>query len=241
MFSVGVAPVSGQVFVAGDVLDEATQEPILSATVLLLDLEGDTLRGGLTTMAGSFLLEAPRSGRYRLRVGRIGYEDVVSAAVDLLPRDTLHVEVRLSAAAVVLAPLTVTSDRPALVLNMRLARWGYYERKAIFGKEEGMGFGYFLDYEDIERRQPFTISDLLRGLAGLKFVAAGGRRVEIRTRRRGCSPTFYLDGTRFLLRGATIDEFVHPTDLVAVEVYPGMVTPGRFAGCASIVLWTGLP
>lgn len=94
-------------------------------------------RGTLSNEFGRFLMEAPRTGRYRLQIERIGYMSTTSDEVDLLPPDTVDVEMRIAVEAVILAPLIVTSDRGPLVMDTRLASWGSYDRRTW----DGTAFG----------------------------------------------------------------------------------------------------
>ncbi len=225
--------------VAGRVLDE-TGHPVIAATVTLLGLRDDTLDASVSDGRGAFLLQAARSGRYRLRAERLGFAAATSGPVDLLPDDTLVVELQLSVEPVTLPPLTVLSDRPALMIDSRLARWGYYERRRLYGWE-GMGFAHFIDYQEIERRNAFRVSDLLRQIPGLRVRSAGGRRVTVQGLARCPRITFFIDGMKYRLRGdESIDEVLPPTSLIAIEVYARGVYDARYGDC-SVVMWTGVP
>lgn len=217
--------------VDGRVLDDDTGEAITAAAVFLVDGTGEVVATGLTDSRGAFSLDAPTAGRYRLRGERIGYETATAPPFDLRSEEVLAVELRLAVDVVPLAPLTVVSDRPALVLDERLAGWDYYDRLSTYGK---YGFGHFLDHDEIERRRRWSVSQLLQDMPGLRVRGAGG----VVSRRRGCAPTVYLNGFKV---GTTAD-IVSPSELVAVEVYTGLVRPFRFEGnpCGSILLWTGV-
>lgn len=223
--------------VDGRVLDEDTGEAITAAAVFLVDRTGEVVATGLTDSLGEFSLDAPAAGRYRLRGERIGYETATAPPFDLRSDEVLEVELRLAVDVVPLAPLTVVSDRPALVLDERLAGWDYYDRLSTYGK---YGFGHFLDHDEIERRRRWSVSQLLQDMPGLRLRGAGGRRSVV-VSRRGCAPLVYLDGFR-IGTTADIDDWIPPSELVAVEVYTGIVRPGRFGGnpCGSILLWTGV-
>lgn len=222
--------------IEGRLLADPTDEPISGAVVTLLNRDHHVLRTVSTTDEGAFSIRAPGPGRYHLRGSRIGYEEAVTSPFDVLADEVVEVEFHLSTEAILLAPLTVVGDRPALVLDGRLERWGYYERKELYGTKAG--FGRFLDREAIDRRVAFWVSDLLWDVPGIRVQPTGRRGVAVRGRAgRPCA--FYLDGMIF--RGFS-DGVVIPSDLAAVEVYPGMVAPGRFGGEGCVIaLWTAMP
>lgn len=224
--------------IEGRVLDEQTGDPVATALVSLLDPPGNAVQSGLTDSAGAFSLTAPVPGRYRLRTERLGYLASTSPSLDVRAREVVRVELRLSVEAIPMAPLTIVSDRPALVLDPRLERQGFYERQELYGTK--MGFGRFLDQEDLDRKVLMTASQIFQDVPGMRVRGAGGRRLLV-TGRNGCIPTFYLDGADFG-SVATIDEVLSPVDVVAVEIYPGHVWPARFPGrgCGVIVVWTGM-
>lgn len=236
-------PVCAQT-IAGRLVVDGTARPVSGAVVWLI--EGDTAAAGetdplaeaVTTAEGGFVLEAPAAGRYRLRAERIGFATTTSQPLDVRAGETVRVELRVAREAVPVAPLMVTSDRPALVRHPRLRQWDFYERKERYGKEEGMGFAYFLEGEDL-RRSAFDASDLIRDLPGVHVVPSGRRDRVIRC-RGGRHMTFYLDGTAVGTGSAdALDQWVAASDVVGVEVYLGMVGPLEYGGC-SVVVWTGV-
>ena len=248
--------------VQGLLLDAVTDQPVSSAEVRLLRANDrdETAATAVTDDAGRFLLRAPAPGRYRLRARRIGYEPVTTPPFDLLGGDApLEVEVRLSAVAVMLAPLTIVSERAPLVESLRLQTAEYYDRKARYGRE-GLGLGEFLEQEEIRQTNPSRVSDALRMVRGVWVQGGGGRRQVITLRGHGslraggnarCIPQVYLDGAP-VATGRDIDELVSPWSLAAIEVYPGLSVPAEFwwypssgteqlelPACGVIVLWTG--
>lgn len=234
--------------VQGRILLIDSVEPLAAATVQLLQGEhGDSVVAtGRTDEQGRFLLRAPLPGTYRLRAVRIGSQPVVSAPFDLV-RDEPPLEVELATAthAVPLAPLVILSERPAR-LNLGLYMRGYYEREEVWGRE-GLGLGHFLDREDIQRTNPFKVTDAVRLLRGVHVEGAGGRgqmitfRTVRRMSERACVPPVFIDGVR-AATGADIDDLVAIADVVAIEVYPGLKVPAEFAtgdGCGVVAVWTG--
>jgi hypothetical protein len=251
-------PISAQV-VQGRYIDEATGQAVASVTVdLLWSDEGNyTVASAITDDEGRFILRAAASGEYRLRSTRIGYQAVTTRLFDLLEGDPpLEVEVRISAVAVPIEPLTIVSQRAARLGNLRLENSGYFDRRETYGKE-GLGLGEFLERDEIQRDNPSRVSDVLRMVRGVRVEGAGGinQRITLRAQRGGarCVPPVYLDGAP-AATGEDIDELVSPYALAAVEVYPGLSVPAEFwrsartvtpqgvsegQQCGVIALWTG--
>jgi len=248
----GLAPASliAQV-VEGRLVHDATSQPIASTTVQLLRGErGEQAAAtGVTNEQGRFVIRAPRSGTYRLRSLRIGYQTATTAPFELLVGDVpLDVEIRLSAVAVLLAPLAIVSERTAFVTDPRLKSVGYYDRKGWWGRE-GSGFGVFLEREEIMRTNPSLVSDVLRTVRGVRVEGGRGRRQVITLRGHGsfggtrCVPLVFIDGAP-MATGADVDDILVASSLAAVEVYPGLTKPAEFImlrrqGCGVIALWTG--
>jgi hypothetical protein len=223
------APVTAQT-ISGVLLDATTHEPIASGTLALLS-DDSTIASVVADDSGSFTLRAPRGGSYQLRGERIGYNTAITPPLDLSDGDTLRVEFRLSAQAVVLNPITVLgySGRPAGPLG------GFYERA-----RRGLA-GRFITREDIDARNPIRTTDMLMTMPGVRVVPSrrgSGSAVLL----RGCAPRVYLDGMPIRLAGMTIDDLVQPLDLEGIEVYSGPAeVPGEFAfgtSCGAIILWT---
>ena len=244
-------PISAQV-VHGRFLDDATGQPVASVTVELVwsSDDGDhTVAADVTDDQGHFILRAAASGTYRLRSTRIGYELVTTRIFDLVEgEEPFEVEVRISAVAVPIKPLTIVSERAARVGNMRLENAGYFERKKTYGRR-GLGLGEFLEREEIRSHNPSRVSDVMRMVRGVRVEGAGGMDQTITLRGQGanpggrCIPPVYLNGAP-TATGRDIDQVLSPWSLAAVEVYPGLSVPAKFwrdtgARCGVIVLWTG--
>lgn len=237
-----VAPAWAQTVqvIQGRVLDQGTDEPVPGATVTLLDRSRQALRRTVTTDregAFSFSLSTRGPVRYHLRASRIGYAEVTSPPFDVIEGETLELELHLSTDAIPLAPLTVVSDRPALLLDERLERWDYYDRKRVYSH---LG-AHFLEWDEIQRRDSWSLVGVLRSLPGVRIYSAGGRRIEI-ANRRGRPFRVCIDGhlSGELRAGEiTLDELVVPSHVMAIEVYPGIVEQGQFR--CNLLIWTGVP
>ena len=152
-----------------------------------------------------------------------------------------NVRVALSVDPVRLDPIEVSVERRDIVLENA----GFYYREAI-------GFGKFLDRDDIEKRPPGKMSDLFAGLAGVTLVrdprSPGQRHVMLSAGRdRGCFPRVMLDdvmvGGGGWAEPAQLDVLLSRSALAGVEVYTRTAgIPSRWGGtlgaCGVIVIWT---
>lgn len=83
--------------VLGTAVDAADGRPIRGVFVLLEGDDGEEVTRGLTTADGAFRLAAARPGTYRLRLERIGFEDLVTESfrLDAGERISRHLEVNV--------------------------------------------------------------------------------------------------------------------------------------------------
>lgn len=150
-------------------------------------------------------------------------------------------------APLLLDEITVTAE--ARVRNLQAA--GFYDRKATTS-------GAFLDRREIEARSATQVSQLLRGMFGVRTRSADLGRVVVymsgaeRPAANGsveiCWPRVLVDGLVVWTGGvqggpAFLDDMIHPADIEAVEVYRSDAElPARFGGahsnCGVILFWT---
>jgi hypothetical protein len=218
----------GSARVTGRVVDKKGQ-PLRDARV--------TLQGGGTTVLtkpnGEFALDSLPSGTQALEVRKLGYS-VTEVPVELSSAATATTTVTMNDAVPLLATMRVEAAR-----DKALSDVGYQQRKQ-------MGMGYFLDGNMINR-DALSFSDVMRVAPGLRITPTGdGRTYVIQDSRNatgGCV-NFYVDGTYWQqITPGDIDDFVRPSELVAIEVYHGSETPPQYSppgqsGCATIVAWT---
>ena len=130
------------------------------------------------------------------------------------------------------------------------------QRLAEFRKRRRAGGGFFIEKAEIERRNPRTLSDLMRTVPGVRVIDRGGAHfVSSHFRRLAGDPTgspydgvcnmmLYLDGQPFPVEGGDVDSRIRVDDIAAAEVYVSASSvPREFAGqsaaCGVIVLWRG--
>lgn len=106
------APVSarGQV-VAGRVLDAETGANVSGARVRLLNAVGIRMGEAITDSTGTFRIAGRGPGRYALVIEHLGYPEFRSPPFAVPYMETVSVEVRISRAAIPLAPITVVGRR----------------------------------------------------------------------------------------------------------------------------------
>ena len=100
--------------VAGRVLDDATGDPIPSATVAVYT-DGAFVTGTAAGADGAFVLAPLRPATYEVRVSSVGYASVTREGVEVRPGVVTPLEeVRLSAATFELGETEVTAQREAV-------------------------------------------------------------------------------------------------------------------------------
>jgi hypothetical protein len=110
-----------------------------------------------------------------------------------------------------------------------------------FYKRQKKGFGYFIQREEIDRSHAHRITDLLYGLPGVRMVGSQATG-ELSVLLRGNDARVVLDGM-VLLDSKNINELVHPMNIEAIEVYPGIHgVPVQYrtlyGGSGAILIWT---
>ena len=238
------APARAQGVLTGLIVDDATEAPVQGARVTLRAEGGRRVRDVVTDADGRFRF-TPSPGYYRFDVRRLGYTQISTPHVRVI-RDSVELEIRMRVEGVMLAPVTVVAraGRTSPVLQ------GFYERMEN-------GFGRYFSRDQIERRSPGQITDLLRMVPGVRFHTRGsGVGLDISFGRAlmrpgGCPVQIFLDGMRVnrpappmagrdtlidlttspLDEGLSIDALAHPSELEGIEIYPGMAgVPAQFMG-----------
>jgi hypothetical protein len=218
----------GSARVTGRVLNTKGQ-PLTGARV--------TLQGGgetvLTKADGAFTLDSLPSGTQALEVRKLGYA-VTEVPVELSSATPAKTTITMSDAVPLLATMRVEAAR-----DKALSDVGFRERKQT-------GLGYFMEGNQINH-EALSFSDVMRVAPGLRITPTGDGRTYViqdsRSATGGCV-NYYVDNTPWQqMTPGDIDDFVRPSEVVAVEVYHGSETPPQFSppgqsGCATIVVWT---
>jgi hypothetical protein len=214
--------------VRGTVLDAVSGIPVAAADITLL--QGDsTVATSITDSAGYFVTRAHDSGRFQIRVSRMGYAALITKPFAVGLQESAVLQLRLRPEPSSLDPVEVAVERRVT----RLERVGFYQRST-------RGFGYFLKPDDIQQLRPLFPEDLFYGMAGIRAVRSSDSVTLVRWPfSKPCPLTVAVDG--FIVSGWT--ELVHVNDVLALEVYPRPAgLPPWLAGtaspCGAVVVWT---
>jgi hypothetical protein len=209
------------------VVTDTSRNPIPRVEVGLVERR-EIVRTVRTSDDGRFELVDIPPGKTTIVVRRIGFQ----------PR-TYTVQIREGARRaflpVVLDPMPAELEK--VIVMARVAESGG-RLKEFYERRTRNAWGSFIEREQIERRNPIWMSDMLRMMPGVRvFPARHGHQA---VRLRGCAPTVWLDGMP--IRGAELDELVTPSDVAGIEVYRSSAgMPPQFmdiSGCGAIVVWT---
>ena len=146
----------------------------------------------------------------------------------------LELTVNLRPLPVQLGEVIVEGDRTLIAFG-RLAE--FYRRRRT-------GLGRYITSWDIEKRNAYYASDLLRRVVGLSVVPGNMGRHTIRSRRAGysCSPVVFVDGMK-LWQDLDLDDVAFPEHIAGIEIYAGPAqVPPEFntfcSQCGVIAVWT---
>jgi hypothetical protein len=248
--ALGATAGHAQVYLNGRVLEDASEQPVAEATVILQDGRGRDLQRQITDAEGNFVFVVTGKGPVRLRAERIGYRRATTAPFHFEDYTVFSVEVRLDVSAVLLAPLTIVAR----------SRSGPSPTLAGFERRREVGHGWFLSREDIVRRNASRATDLLTSAPGVWLQnPRGGSRRAVYMDRSGarCPAQLFIDGFHVNRpmgglpgrRGQNasdtifLDELVHPDAIEGIEVYQGLGRlPSDFVTrenvCGVVAIWT---
>lgn len=227
------SPLAGQT-VRGTVVDSASSQPLSSASIELTGTDSQVVARASSDEAGTYVLQAPALGAYRVRVQRLGYR-AFESPIMLNSRGETNLAIGLAALPVELPPVTVEAARDAYLLNR-----GYYMRK----ESEA---GTFLDPVQVEKlvTKAKVATDILLNIPGVRIRYGTPqlrtcRTVSVDTGDKTGDPHIYIDGVQ---SGREIAYFLQPNEILAVEVYMGpaqipLVYGGTNTPCGVILIWT---
>ncbi|MGW8266388.1 MAG: carboxypeptidase regulatory-like domain-containing protein [Longimicrobiales bacterium] len=215
----------------GRVVDHETGEALYGAAVSLAAGPGGTpgLGTRVTNQDGRFLFRPVPPGTYNLTVTLLGYRTL---------REPLLVEVQTDLEVVLkLAVSPVELDPIEVVVEQQIRG-----PLADFERRRQLGMGTYFTREDIEARNPYVITDLLRTVPGVRVMPAGQFGEQAIRLRGNCRPEIIVDGIRTSI-DTDVDHVLPPMDVEAVEVYKGPELPVQFGNnsCGAVVFWTRVP
>jgi hypothetical protein len=186
---------------------------------------------------GLFRFAGVPAGKRELSFRRLGFEPkTVSAVVPL--GETIAVAVVLAPFAAEIEGMTVEE-----VSRRRQMLSDFFDRSA-------RGFGHFITREQIEKRNPMNLSDMMRMIPGARLLPnRNGGTATLRFARatmgRDCPPQYWVDGVKTY--ALNIDDII-PQDVEGIEVYSGASTiPPQFNTregttiCGVVLIWTRVP
>jgi hypothetical protein len=241
------APLHAQIYLDGAVLEAETGARVNGATVEVVDRGQRVVARAVTDENGLFTTSLERDGAYRLRASRLGFQSATTPLLRTDGYDHLVVEIRLDQEAVLLAPLEILG-RSARAISPLLE--GFTTRARV-------GLGHFITRDEIEKRRPGRVTDLLVSVPGVSLETSGSgtrRTVSMSRSRvggtRNCPVQIFIDG-RLLNRSVSsgrdvslsIDDVVSPGSVEGIEVYRGISgIPAEFlnpeARCGVVAIWT---
>lgn len=215
--------------IVGVVTDQVSGDPI-PEVVVNVTRAGRVARTGAE---GRFSVGELAPGRHEIRFSHLGYAERTES-IDVRMGRVTTAQVALDVNAIALDPIEVTVDRRDATLEDR----GFYQR-------EEDGWGYFVDREDLESRNPIELTDALDRFPGVRVVynprGPGQRLLRLRNFGETCSPTIYIDGIRMIgLGGMSINDMVDPAVVAGVEMYRGVAgRPAQYWGssCGVVLIW----
>jgi len=239
-----LAPTLLQAQIIGRVTDRATELPVPSAGVALIDSAGRVMGQAVTDPEGLFATNLQTHGQYTVQVVAMGYVASGDNTANFAG-DRIFLEIGLQPAPLETEGIVVEVESRVPFLEMG----GFYDRM-------NAGSGTFLTPDYIRSRRAVRTSHLLRGLSG---IIISDNREPILARTIGttpgeglCVPNIYVDGQP-LRRDNILDDYqdparfenvVPPPEMVsAMEIYPGGASiPPQWrsgtSGCGVIVVWS---
>ena len=187
---------------------------------------------------GTFNLEGIPTGTQLIIVRHIGFE-VERVTVNVTSRQPIEVRVTLGPSVNVLDPVLVT------------ARANYVLEKDGFTARQRTGWGKYFTGEQIQKRNPQNLTDILTDVPGVRVTRGiGGATVQSERAsyilgggRGGACTRVWVDGYEWhIAEPGDIDTFVSPRDVIGLEVYKPNEAPVQYRGvddnCIVLVVWT---
>ena len=167
----------------------------------------------MTNEKGEFTMRNLPSGSRVLLARHLGFGPEI-VPVDLSSRQQKRVTIKLSKFAEVMDPVLVIARRSAAL------------DKIGFTQRQKSGLGYYIGPERLQNMHPSHISDILSQAPGV---------------RDKCVQYWVDDMPYWEAEPGDINYFVSGSEVVAVEVYQNIDTPGRYMRpgvCTMVILWT---
>lgn len=186
-----------------------------------------------TDEAGRFLLARVPAGEVAIHVRRLGFTPT-SASVVVSNNATAPLSITVAEVARQLGAVVVHAQQRHKYTGY-LA--GFYERR-------DRGFGRFITGDEIQKRDPMELTDMLRSVPGLHVASAGIGDPSVRIRGNACAPLVWIDGMPAAAAEFDVDA-IAPMSVAGIEIYSGIasvpsdfVLPFGRTVCGTIVIWS---
>lgn len=186
---------------------------------------------------GTFNLDGVPTGTQLIVIRHLGFEPS-RVSVNVSSRQPTELRVALGPTAPVLDAVLVTARQ-----NYTLEKNGFLARKRL-------GWGTFFTRDEIQKRNPYNLTDILTDVPGIRVVhGIGGATIQdnnpqsiLSPGRGGCSRV-WVDGSEWgVVDAGDIDTFVLPNEIIGLEFYRARRAPIQYGGadqeCVVLVVWT---
>lgn len=235
LIGIGARPSTSQVTrgsVAGFVRDSAGS----AIRDVQLGITGTDIHA-LSDAFGHYVLNEVRPGRVGVGARRLGFSPE-TVAVQVVAGEVASADLRLDA-----MPVSIAAD--LILADPLRGKMGQFNRR------KSRGIGSFVTREDIEKRRPSALSEMIGTLPGVGFtqqMAGEPQPVHMQrsmntTASGNCTVQLYVDGHPY--PNGNLDDF-SPQTVEGIEVYrSASQIPGDFrtrdATCGVIAIWTRDP
>lgn len=213
--------------IAGRVVMSKEGTPVAGARIFLTNLR----KRAVTDSVGRFGFADLKPGAYRIEASLIGFGPL-SAMVVLGARENKEIEFRADTLGQLLPTIFVEGEAEPVPLRVL----------STFERRMSVGQGRFITRDDIVKRNPIRLIDMIRFLPGVRSDCRGAIcQILLNHDRSGCPPAIFVDDQRTSM--AVLD-ITPPGDVEGVEVYRGAAeTPpelnNQTARCGgAIAIWT---
>jgi hypothetical protein len=141
--------------------------------------------------------------------------------------------------------ITLTTYVPVLETVLVRARRDFALERVGFSSRRKTSTGRFLGPDDIERRRPIRLNDILSTIPSLRTARTIDGEEYVTGSRRGECVRYFVDGHLWVDVGDGPNTVLSGREIGAIEVYNGLSRPAEFMApgrpgetCTAVVIWT---
>ncbi len=201
--------------------------PVAGARIFLTNVR----KGMATDSVGRFAFEDLKPGAYWIQASVIGFGPL-SAVVNLAAGERKDLEFRADTLGQLLPTIFVEGEAEPVALHVM----------TTFERRMSVGMGRFITRDDIVKRNPVRLIDMIRFLPGVRSDCRGSVcQIQLNHDRSGCPPAIFVDEQPTSM---SVLDITPPSDVEGVEIYRGTAeTPPELnnetARCGgAIAIWT---